>query len=95
MLLRMTFEPVTSNVEDSLCTVYGDDEEEEDIEMNDDITYSSDESCVDNDAMCNSFSTFTNKFMPVWYKHIFKLIHDCAQVNWKLSAKPIIKVDAK
>ena len=70
---------VASNDDDSICVVEGDGEEDEDIEIDDDIYFSYDESGVDDDAVSNSFVTFTNEVMPIYCKVRSKLIHDCTK----------------
>ena len=68
--------------DDSLFAVEGDEEEEQDIEIDNDVSYSSDKVHADDDDMSNSFDTLHNKFMSIWYNNRSKLIHDCTQVGW-------------
>ena len=80
---------------DSLCVVEVDEEEKQDIEIDDDVSCSSDEGHTDDDSMSNSFDKLTNKVISTWCKCRSKLIHDYAQASWKLSPNPIIIADAK
>ena len=85
-----------SDDNDSPYTVEGDyEEEEQDITIDDDVYFSSDEDCAHYETMHNSFATLTNKFMPIWKTSQSKMFHDCTQVGWKFSSNPIIIVDEK
>ena len=68
--------------DDSLFAVEGDEEEEQDIEIDNDVSYSSDKVHADDDDMSNSFDTLHNKVMSIWHNNRSKLIHDCTQVGW-------------
>ena len=89
--------------DDSLCTVE-DDKEDEDIEIDDNISVSSEESGVldddddddDDDALANSFdSSLTDKVMSIWNRRRSKLAHDYSLAGWLLSPNPTIMADAK
>ena len=94
---------IGSDDEDSLCNEGGADEEdeseeeEEEVEIDENISVSSEESCEgdEDDALAASFETLTMKVMDMWKKRTSKLTHDFARAGWMLSPNPTIMADAK
>ena len=59
----------TSDEDDSMRAVEADEEKDEDIGIDDDVSFSSDESGADDDDMSSSFDALTKKVMSIWHRH--------------------------
>ena len=67
----------------------------EDVEIDDTISVSSEESCEDDgDALAAEFDTLTTKCMAIWNKRRSKLTHDFSRAGYMLSPHPTIVADA-